>query len=83
MDARFGESEKIVEDVARPKNLAAMIAAAETLGRGLDFVRADFYDTGDRIYFGELTMTPGCGHNRFRPKELDLSFGKRWLLRTS
>ena len=82
MDARFGESEKIVDDVARPRNLAAMIAAAETLGRGLDFVRADFYDTGDRIYLGELTMTPGCGHNRFRPRELDLYFGERWKLRT-
>jgi len=35
-----------------------MIAAARTLGSGLDFIRADFYDTSDRLHFGELTTTP-------------------------
>ena len=31
-------------DVARPPHLAQMIAAAETLGEDMDFVRADFHD---------------------------------------
>jgi len=26
-------------------------------------VRADFYDTGERVYFGELTFTPMAGFN--------------------
>ena len=81
--ARFGESEDIIGEVPRPKNLTAMLEAAQTLGEGLDFVRADFYDVGDRIYFGELTMTPGCGHNRFRPEALDLHYGNLWKLRTN
>jgi hypothetical protein len=40
--------------VPRPVHLAEMIAAAEALGKDLDFVRADFYDTAARLYFGEL-----------------------------
>jgi len=72
----------IVGDVPRPIHLADMIAAAETLGRELDFIRADFYDTGDRPYFGELTTTPGCGCEHFHPKEFDRYLGGRWKIRT-
>jgi TupA-like ATPgrasp len=52
-------------DVPRPVHLAEMIAAAETLGQDWDFIRADFYDTGKRLYFGELTMTPKNGATAF------------------
>jgi hypothetical protein len=55
-----------------------MIAAAETLGRDWDFIRADFYDTATRVYFGELTMTPEGGRGRFHPKEFDRYLGTRW-----
>jgi hypothetical protein len=40
--------------MSRPTDLAGMITAAKTLGRDLDFVRADFFDTGDRLFFGKL-----------------------------
>lgn len=72
----FGH-EDIVGDVPPPAHLAEMIAAAETLGRDLDFVRADFYDTGEHLYFGELTMTPGAGYSRLA-KELDCYLGGFW-----
>jgi TupA-like ATPgrasp len=48
----------ITGDVPRPRHLQQMIAAAETLACDLDFSRADFYDTPDSLYFGELTTTP-------------------------
>ena len=64
----------------RPCHLQQMIAAAEALGRGLDFIRADFYDTPDRVYLGELTTTPECGYGRFRPDEFDHHLGRRWKL---
>ena len=67
-------------DVPRPWHLKQLIAAAETLGRDFDFIRADFYDTPDRMYFGELTTTPGCGTSRFRPKEFDYHLGDSWKL---
>lgn len=68
----------VIGDVPRPPHLAEMITAAATLGAGLDFVRADFYDTGERIYFGELTNYPGAGLDRFRPTEFDRWLGERW-----
>ena len=67
-------------EVPRPRHLQQMIAAAEALGRGLDFIRADFYDTPDRVYFGELTTTPECGYGLFRPDEFDHHLGRRWKL---
>jgi TupA-like ATPgrasp len=74
------EYDDINGDVPRPRHLKEMIAAAETLAKGFDFIRADFYDTPDCIYFGELTTTPGCGTSRFRPKEFDRHLGLGWKL---
>ena len=74
------DHDDISGEVARPRHLQQMIAAAEALGRGLDFIRADFYDTPDRVYFGELTTTPSCGYGRFRPKEFNHYLGSRWKL---
>lgn len=67
-------------DVGRPPHLAGMIAAAQILGADMDFVRADFYDTPERIYFGELTTTPECAMGNFRPKAFDRHFGQCWTL---
>ena len=69
-------------DMPRPRHLAEMIAAAETLGRDVDFVRADFYDTPARLYFGELTLTPEGGRGRFHPNDFDRYLGERWKIRT-
>ncbi len=74
--------EDIVGDLPRPANLDAMIAAAEALGSGLDFIRADFYDTGTRVVFGELTPYPSGGHERYRPQEFDRWLGGRWKMQT-
>lgn len=72
----------ITGDAAPPAHLAEMISVAEALGKDLDFVRADFYDTDQRLCFGELTMTPGAGLNRFRPEEFDRYLGGLWTMRT-
>jgi len=72
------EGEAILSDVLPPVHLADMIAAAETLGKDLDFVRVDFYDTPARLYFGELTTTPAAGFLLFRPTEFDRYLGGRW-----
>ena len=67
-------------DVAHPPHLAQMIAAAQTLGEAMDFVRVDFFDTPQRLCFGELTTTPECAMGGFRPKEYDLLLGQLWKL---
>jgi hypothetical protein len=62
----------------RPPHLDDMIRAAEILGRDLDFVRADFYDTARKYYFGELTTTPGAGLEHFDPPEFNHFLGQLW-----
>lgn len=42
----------------RPKHLEEMIRYAEIISTDFDFVRVDLYDTGEKVYFGELTFTP-------------------------
>ncbi len=68
------------EEMTRPWHLDKMFAYAEALGEGLDFIRADFYDTPTRVYLGELTTTPGGGMNAYRPLEFARYMGDLWTL---
>lgn len=52
--------------VDKPKNLGKMIQIATELSKNLELVRIDLYDTGDKIIFGEITLTPaGCIFHRW------------------
>ncbi len=53
-----------------------MLDVAAKLAAQFPFVRVDLYSIGNRIYFGELTFTPGSGLVRFNPKSADLELGK-------
>ncbi|WP_375429132.1 ATP-grasp fold amidoligase family protein [uncultured Sphingomonas sp.] len=66
-------------DPPRPAALPRMIAAAETLSVGFDFVRVDLYDLPAGPRFGEMTFYPGSGLDRFDPPALDAVMGARWL----
>ena len=68
-------------DVAPPPHLAEMMHAAQRLGSGVDFARIDFYDTRHKLFFGEMTMTPGCGLDRYDPPSFDERLGKFWRQR--
>src|SRR5262249_35429444 len=63
-----------------PANPAQMLSIAERLSDGVDFVRVDLYDLGDRVVFGELTNYPGGLLDRFYPQEWDATFGSYWRL---
>ncbi|HVF95041.1 MAG TPA: ATP-grasp fold amidoligase family protein [Sphingomonas sp.] len=63
----------------RPRSLPAMLAAAETLSEGFDFVRIDFYEVAGTPRFGEMTFYPGSGLDPFDPIELDATMGRLWL----
>ena len=63
-----------------PQNLANMISIAERLSDGIDFVRVDLYDLGNRVVFGELTNYPAAGRGPFYPQEWDATFGSYWRL---
>lgn len=62
----------------KPPHFCEMIEAAETLGREMDFVRVDFYDTPKKYYFGELTTTPSAGQEIFDPPEFNETLGRLW-----
>lgn len=64
----------------KPHRLADMIAVAERLGEGLDHVRVDIYDCGDRIWVGELTLYSWSGYSRFNPDEADFELGSYWKM---
>lgn len=65
-------------DPIRPRSLGQMIAAAEALGGGFEFVRADFYEVEGQPLFGELTFYPGSGLEPLEPAELNEAMGAWW-----
>jgi hypothetical protein len=64
-------------EIPRPAGLDQMIAVAERLADGIDFVRVDLYNVGERVVFGELTVYPNAGLGTFDP-ELDRRFAALW-----
>ena len=66
------------EEVPRPKSLAKMVEAANLLGTGFPFVRVDLYEIDERPRFGEMTFYPNSGQTAFRPKSVELEFGRLW-----
>lgn len=52
--------------IDRPQNLDCMIEIAEALALDIDLVRIDLYSNGNKIWFGEITLTPaGCIFHRW------------------
>lgn len=78
LDWRRVSPASVDADPPPPASLAAMLRAAERLGEGFSFVRADFYDVAGRARFGELTFYPGSGLERVEPPRLDLLMGLLW-----
>lgn len=63
-----------------PRSLPAMLAAAEALAAGIDFLRVDFCEVAGRPLFGEFCLYPGSGLDPFAADWIDLELGKLWLL---
>lgn len=64
-------------DVERPENLGAMIEMVERLASDFPFARVDLYNLGGRtIKFGEITLIPGNGMERFVDYEMDRRLGQ-------
>lgn len=76
-------------DSARPEPLDQMVAAAESLGRGIDCVRVDCFVIDPDVYFSELTIYPGSGMNEVdidveigssATESFDNFLGRKWTL---
>lgn len=64
--------------IEKPENYDKMIEFSEKLSSKLPFARMDFYETGGRLYFGEITFFPGSGLEEFEPDEWDEKIGE-WI----
>ena len=73
----FKKAAPTSDTLEKPKNFEKMIELAGILAKDFPFVRVDFYDIEDKIYFGELTFCPGSGFNPFIPAEWDWEIGSR------
>lgn len=61
--------------IPKPKNYDKMIEFAKKLSKEIPFVRVDFYETNEQLYFGELTFYPGSGLEEFNPEKYDYLLG--------
>lgn len=62
----------------RPKQYDLMYTLAKKLSMDIPFVRCDFYERNDKVYFGELTFFPASGLEGFEPQKWDKILGQ-WL----
>ncbi|WP_413525641.1 ATP-grasp fold amidoligase family protein [Photobacterium phosphoreum] len=61
-----------------PKNLHKMLNLAKVLSDDFSYIRVDFYEVNEKIYFGELTFTSFSGLEAFFPESWDLRLGEYW-----
>lgn len=67
------------EIIAKPEKFDKMIEIAEQLSGDFDYCRIDLYcQNDDRLFFGEITLTPEAGLGRFSPGEWDFKMGALW-----
>ncbi len=62
----------------KPATFDQMIEFSKVLSKDIPFLRVDFYDINGKLYFGELTFSPGAGYTAFEPKEWDYKIGE-WI----
>lgn len=62
--------------IPKPVKLEELLDICRKLSRGFSFVRVDLYYTDGRIYFGEMTFTPGDGLEVFDPVKSDFYLGE-------
>ncbi len=67
--------------INKPDNLKKILEIAKKLSNKISFVRVDLYLKGDKIYFGELTFTPGNGISKF-PEDIDAELGNLLKIKT-
>ncbi|HEJ7052460.1 MULTISPECIES: ATP-grasp fold amidoligase family protein [Serratia] len=63
------------EPMPRPTRLDEMIRLARQTAQQFSYVRVDFYQVGEKVYFGELTFTPGAGLSKLMPKNIEQEWG--------
>ena len=59
----------------RPHNLDKMIEFGNIIAKKFKYyVRVDYYEVDNKLYFGEITMHHGSGLNRFYPPQSEIPY---------
>lgn len=59
----------------KPKNFEKMKELAKKLSKNISFIRVDFYEIENQVFFGELTFYPCSGYIPFEPENYDEILG--------
>lgn len=76
----FMHARKRGNPVSKPQNFELMKEIVSKLSADFYFVRVDIYEIKGKIYFGELTFSPGSGFQKFDPMEQDRILGDKLKL---
>lgn len=67
-----------IRKLKKPAVLNEMLDYAAKLAKGFPLVRVDFYIVDDKVIFGEMTFTHGCGLEKILPSRYDVLWGS-WI----
>lgn len=69
---------KYEKPISLPDNIESMVRIAKELSKNQPFLRVDLYNSGGKIYFGEITFYPNTGMGKFTDDSYDLVMGS-WI----
>lgn len=67
-------------DIEKPNNFDKMKELAKNIAQKFPMVRVDFYEEGNKLYIGEITLHHGSGGDRFYPEKYDEIYGEKLKL---
>lgn len=63
------------EEMEKPTNYEKMVEVAESMSKGISFLRVDCYLIEEKVYIGELTFSPLGGWIKFKDEKWDNILG--------
>jgi len=67
-------------DIGRPVTYNDMLRMGKEIAKDLPYVRVDYYEVDEKLYFGEITISHGAGYDQFIPQEYDRVYGEKLIL---
>lgn len=67
-------------DIPAPKTLERMIEIGADIAKKFHYVRVDFYEVDEKLYYGEITLHHGSGFDTFEPEMYDWYYGEKLKL---
>lgn len=71
------EKQYVTKDLPTPKHFDYMKQLCSELGKGIPFVRIDFYEAHDKVYLGEFTFTPASLSGGSLNPNLFMKYGEK------